>query len=221
LGLKIGEDVSDSLFTIRADTIVVVDSPNGGEVLVFADSHLIQWTAPAHTDTVVISFSADSAFSWQEIVSGEPNNGFYIWTVPAVATDSALIKVEAYDLGLKIGEDVSDSLFTIWDGIGDVPGDRPGLGPTAILWQNSPNPLTSATSISFYLPKDEVVYLRVFDAKGRLVDVLMDGIRRETGVHTIPWDGVGRNGSRLSSGVYFYRLSAGGFVQTKKMVLAQ
>jgi flagellar hook assembly protein FlgD len=66
-----------------------------------------------------------------------------------------------------------------------------------------------------------VVYLEVFDAKGRLLAVLIDGIRREPGVHTVPWDGRDSHGTGLSCGVYFYRFRAGDFVETRKMILAQ
>jgi hypothetical protein len=220
-GAPIGADVSDGLFTIRPDTTVIVISPNGGEDLLWEEPHGLRWSAPAHTDTVVLLLSTDNADTWDEIASGEPNDGYYSWTIPEITTDSALVKVDAYYSGVRIGEDVSDSLFTIRSAMADAPGRGPGLGDRVVLWQNAPNPWRSGTSISFYLPRDEVVYLHVFDAKGRLVDVLIDGVRRNAGVQTVPWDGRRSNGSRLGSGVYFYRLRAGGFIETKKMILAQ
>ncbi len=57
--------------------------------------------------------------------------------------------------------------------------------------------------------------LRVFDLKGREVEVLSDA-RREAGYHTVTW-----NATDFSSGVYFYRIQAGGFSSAKKMTLVR
>jgi len=221
-GTSIGEDASDAVFGISPDTTVVVAAPNGGEELTWPGTYGVQWTAPAHTDTVVLMLSTDNAATWDEISSGEPNDGYYSWTIPQVTSDSALVRVEAYYGGVPIGDDSSDGLFSISpDTTVDVPGRRPGLGDAVVLWQNAPNPWRSGTNISFYLPEEAVVYLYVFDAKGRLVDVLIDGARRGAGVQTVPWNGRRSDGARLGSGVYFYRLKVGGFVETRKMILAQ
>jgi hypothetical protein len=220
-GVPIGEDVSDTLFTIRPDTTVVVIYPNGGEDLLWAETHGIRWTAPSHSDSVVIQLSTDNAATWDEIASGEPNDGYYSWTVPESTSYFCLMKVEAYYSGVPIGADVSDSLFAIHSALVDVPGGGPSLGRSVILWQNAPNPWRAGTNISFYLPEEQVVYLHVFDAKGRLVGVLIDGVRKGAGVQNVSWNGRGSDGSRLSSGVYFYRLKAGSFVKTRKMIFAR
>ena len=62
------------------------------------------------------------------------------------------------------------------------------------------------------------VKLRVFDVRGALVRILVDATHA-TGPHTSVWDGRDDRGVRVSSGVYFYRLDAGRFVSTRKMVL--
>ena len=66
-----------------------------------------------------------------------------------------------------------------------------------------------------------VVHLHIFDAKGRLVDVLIDGVVKDLGVQYVSWDGRRADGSRVSSGVYFYRLKAGHYTQTRKFVKVQ
>ncbi|MGB2869266.1 MAG: family 10 glycosylhydrolase [Bacteroidota bacterium] len=81
------------------------------------------------------------------------------------------------------------------------------------LYQNFPNPFNPATAISYQLSTVSNVTLKVYDVLGREVRVLVDGIDGP-GYHRVQFDGSG-----LSSGVYFYRLIAGGRVETKKMQL--
>jgi len=81
------------------------------------------------------------------------------------------------------------------------------------LAQNYPNPLNPATEISFSLPTPQHATLEVFNVVGQRVAVLADA-SFGAGIHTVTWDA-----SRVSSGMYFYRLTAEGFVETKKMLL--
>jgi hypothetical protein len=84
--------------------------------------------------------------------------------------------------------------------------------PTAFsLEQNYPNPFNPTTVVSFHLPAASNAKLTIYDLLGREVAMLVNE-RREAGVHEVKFDG-----SNLASGVYFYRLEAGGFVSTKKM----
>ncbi len=76
-----------------------------------------------------------------------------------------------------------------------------------------PNPFNPATRIDYELPAQAFVTLSVFDVEGRLVDVLVSGVR-PAGRHVVEWDA-----SRRSSGIYFYRLVSGGFAETGKMIL--
>ena len=81
------------------------------------------------------------------------------------------------------------------------------------LLQNYPNPFNPSTIIRFELPKSSEVRLSVYDILGREVSVLVNE-RRDVGVHEVKFDG-----SDLASGMYFYRLQAGDFVQTRKLLL--
>ncbi|TVQ10405.1 MAG: T9SS C-terminal target domain-containing protein [Balneolaceae bacterium] len=81
------------------------------------------------------------------------------------------------------------------------------------LYQNYPNPFNPLTVIGFTLPADGEVRLEVFNILGERVAVLADE-RRPAGTHQVSF-----NASRLSSGVYLYRLTTGDRVQTRKMVL--
>jgi hypothetical protein len=95
----------------------------------------------------------------------------------------------------------------------DQQGSR--MPMTYELKQNYPNPVNPSTTITYELLKSSMVRLSVYDILGREVSVLVSE-RREAGVHEVKFDGSG-----LSSGVYLYRLQAGEFVQTRKLVLLQ
>jgi trimeric autotransporter adhesin len=81
------------------------------------------------------------------------------------------------------------------------------------LSQNYPNPFNPSTIINYQLPKGNHVTLRLYDAIGREVARLVDGYK-EAGSYDIQF-----NASKLSSGVYFYRIQAGNYVDMKKMML--
>ena len=86
------------------------------------------------------------------------------------------------------------------------------------LYQNHPNPFNPNTTIHFNLRNRGAVSLAVYDVSGRFVHELVDDVM-DSGPHEVTWDGRDKVGRTVASGVYFYRLSARDFVQTKKMVL--
>jgi len=91
--------------------------------------------------------------------------------------------------------------------------------PAAVrLAQNVPNPFNPSTSIRYELDAAGEVRLDVFDVNGRLVRTLESGFRG-AGAHHATWNGTDRAGRSVASGVYYYRLSAAGEAQTRRMVL--
>ena len=101
----------------------------------------------------------------------------------------------------------------------DITGDEVEPVPLVnSLHQNHPNPFNPNTTISFNLRERGHASLAVYDVAGRLVRVLIDGVK-EAGPHDVNWDGKDNTGRGVASGVYFYRLEAGSFTETKKMVL--
>ena len=86
------------------------------------------------------------------------------------------------------------------------------------LSQNVPNPFNPLTRITFSVRASGDVKLRIYDVAGRALRTLVDGWRGP-GEYTEVWDGRQDDGTALASGVYFYRLDAGGLTATRKMVL--
>lgn len=100
----------------------------------------------------------------------------------------------------------------------ETEGETAGNGWTYRLSQNNPNPFSPTTTIRYQLPTAQRVSLQVFNAAGQLVKTLVNG-EKEAGDHSISWDGANDTNQAVSSGVYFYRLQAGSFVQTNRMIL--
>jgi hypothetical protein len=100
-------------------------------------------------------------------------------------------------------------------GVGTTGGDRVSseIPETFTLPQNFPNPFNPTTHIRFVSPLTSHVSLKIFDLLGQEVAMLVDE-EMSPGNYEVTWDATG-----FPSGVYFYRLEAGEFVQTKKLVL--
>jgi len=86
------------------------------------------------------------------------------------------------------------------------------------LSQNFPNPFNPETIIKFTLPQASDISLTVYNLLGQKVTGLADGFFT-AGQHSVRWDGTDNNGTRVASGIYFYRLTGDNFVQTHKMIL--
>lgn len=102
--------------------------------------------------------------------------------------------------------------IAIQQAISDVEGND-NLPIVYSLEQNFPNPFNPSTIITYSVPKLSDVELKIYSITGELVKVLVDG-NFKPGNYEVKF-----NASQLASGVYFYRLTAGDFVQTKKMML--
>ncbi len=83
------------------------------------------------------------------------------------------------------------------------------------LSQNYPNPFNPTTKISFSIPTNGFVTMKIFDVAGKEVMTLVNK-SMTVGSYSVDF-----NGASLSSGVYFYRLESGNFVETKKMMLVK
>jgi hypothetical protein len=109
---------------------------------------------------------------------------------------------------------LSINLFVLTSGTASTKSES-GIKNSYNLNQNYPNPFNPITVISYQLPVNSLITLKVYDVLGREVATLVNE-RKAAGSYTATFDA-----SKFSSGVYFYKLQSGSFVQTKKMLLVK
>jgi hypothetical protein len=185
------------------------------------------------TFTTGMSFSYSGENSWIDHISPTGSGSFLIFRNSSpgydngVARDAGTYRTVGTSFefgGLVDGSPPStkaalaDSImhfFGIFIGVEEKP-TLPSILPTVYhLSQSYPNPCDNQTIIHYQIPRKGQVSLNVYDATGRLVEVLIDG-EIEPGYHSTRLDTKG-----YASGIYFYRLSAGGRTFTKKMIVVK
>jgi len=90
-----------------------------------------------------------------------------------------------------------------------------------VLHQNMPNPFNPQTTITYELAQTSTVRLAIYDISGRLVRVLKSGETEAAGMHRVVWCGEDSRGGRVAAGVFFYRLEAGDYICTLRMMLVK
>jgi len=138
--------------------------------------------------------------------------------------------------GFTNGEELQDPNGT-WQPSQSAPGDaslvtHPGIAsdfPTSVnlvegspnqyqLFNNYPNPFNPTTTIKFSVPNASQVNINIFNSLGQLVNELVND-NFSSGQYSAVWNGRDNFGSVLPSGIYFYRMTTGDFVQSKRMIL--
>ncbi len=163
------------------------------------------WFKTPDPQPLILYLSDDGGASWREIHEKTAQFGG-VWDLLHVNEGM----IDRLFLGLYKGgvyEFVTD-LTTELD-------DDPAIVSTFKLEQNYPNPANPETTISFSLPATGLATLKIYDALGREVATLANRVMA-AGEHQIRWRSNG-----LASGVYFYRLQAGKFAATQKMLILQ
>lgn len=86
------------------------------------------------------------------------------------------------------------------------------------LLQNYPNPFNPSTTIQFALPQQIQVLLEIYNILGQRVKVLVAGEVYQSGIHNVVWNGMNEQNTVVPSGLYIYRITAGDFVASKRMI---
>lgn len=147
-----------------------------------------------------IFYSTDAGNSWTNISSGISDTS---------STVGALVVNKAGYVFAAVGDTVYRSVGTVTS----IKEPLPLVASRFLLSQNYPNPFNPSTTISYQLPTNSLVVLKVFDVLGREVQTLVDE-RQTAGNHSVKF-----SATNLPSGMYFYRLQAGTYHDTKKLLL--
>jgi hypothetical protein len=202
----------------QAPSVTVVD-PNGGQSVTIGESYEIQWTAT--DDVAVLSvdilLSTDNGQTYAPLASGVPNSFAFDWTVGPTPSDSCLIRITAIDPSDNVGEDVSNTVFSITTPT-DVAG---GVPPRYALHGAVPNPFNPVTSLRFDVPRTSRVWLDIVSVNGRHVRSLLAGQYVPAGSTERTWDGRDDRGVGVAAGVYLVHMRADEFTATRKVQLVK
>jgi hypothetical protein len=170
------------------------------------------YNTPGHAHDLFVSgdtvFMADGSFGIQIISTTDPANPVLLsnYDTPGNANEVFISDEYIYVADVYSFMILRINASSIVDWFNEYPENF-------ILSGNYPNPFNSSTVISYSLPYQSDVTVEIYDILGRKVETLL-GDSQLAGYHSIIWKS-GEN----SSGIYFYKIQAGKFVETKKMVL--
>ena len=215
-----GMDTSDSAFTITRDTeepFIEVLSPAGGETCCEGETLEIEWIATDNATVASIEiYYSTNGVNTVPISFEEENDSFYEWEIPPLDYDSLYIRVIARDVNGLYSIDTSDGPFYLTDpSTGAENEGQPGHANR--LEQNYPNPFNGTTTIAYSVAERCDVDVRIYDTSGRLVRIL-ERTSREPGSYETIWLGKDDAGRDVASGVYYCRIDAGAFRETRKIV---
>jgi hypothetical protein len=168
----------------------------------------------------------DQIFAAQPVVPGVNSLTFFVPSIGKAAPAFDTFSRWRFTLGGGFPPDgpapegeVEDYMVHVEEDVATAVEDG-GVPEKFALHDAVPNPFNPQTTLSFSLPTASHVKLAVYDVGGRLVTTLVDE-NRTPGVHHVVWDGRDAKQRRVASGVYFYAIEAGGFTETKRMVLVK
>ena len=174
-------------------------------------------TKTVHTDSILISVGTKSGY-----IDG-PDYIVGIYIAPGSLEVSTKFNITYCTLldsaGHELIHQTQGATIEISCFVDVEEGDQADLIPSAYgLGQNYPNPCNLNTQIGYQLPQAGKVTLTIYNVRGQLVRTLVNE-QKPAGYHSVMWDGRSDNGMQVSSGIYFYKIQAGKFIKTKKMVL--
>lgn len=202
----------------------------------FGNAFMPDWDNTDFADLVAPNLNSPMFYTWYDEFSSyspgrldfmiysdavlQPLNRYSLFT-PALSSDT----LTAYGLFVDDATAASDHLplvadFVLTDPTAIVTSGDENLPEAIRLFQNYPNPFNPRTTIEFELPAASVVTLEIFDIIGRHVKTL-HAASLPIGHHKFMWNATDAAGRPVASGVYYYRLRAGDFVQTRKMLLVR
>ena len=241
-------DEGDSLCQVVVEVIGELNEETGGEFSVWVaqgcdgdstvdvQTFVIDGEGDVDLDEILAMHGIPGQTSTIDMETGE-NGDMILTTTDAdgvehtinLSDEDAAEQLAALGMDVQIleeGEEGALKMFVSKEQVIEIEDDGDGSAKTygdALpegfrLEQNYPNPFNPTTTIEFALPQAGPVSVEIYNINGQKVRTLIDG-PMTAGVHTVEWDATDEAGSRVASGVYFYRLTTDEFTQSKKMTL--
>jgi photosystem II stability/assembly factor-like uncharacterized protein len=137
------------------------------------------------------------------------------WSTMDVPDTNGLYDIKFTDPRNGYAVGINGTVYKYNSGLIGISNNQNNLPAKNELFQNYPNPFNPATTIKYYLTKPGIVKIFIYDVTGKLVKHVYDGLK-PAGEHSLRFDASG-----LSSGLYLYKLEAGNYSETKKMVIVK
>ncbi len=167
------------------------------------------WTVGGSNNNGLIYHTSDGGVNWES--EDVPEDTPYLYSVFFID------EYNGWAVG-HLGTIISTVIGAV--GVDEFTNNPSQQSETFSLGNNYPNPFTSTTRISYKLPAEEKVSLKIYSITGQLVRTLVDETA-QAGEHEVSWDGTNDAGSKLTSGIYLFQLTAGDQAQTRRINLVK
>jgi len=186
---------------------------------------LTAYTADINNDgnMDIVGTAGDRQVSWFENSGGDnitwtrhyiKSNYRYPWGLFVADMDND------EDNDVIAGSNYYGNIFLFKNGlnVNSIGSNCDNLFTTFSLNQNYPNPFNPSTTINFTISEAGSVQLKIYNIEGQLVKSLLNE-RKTAGEYSVKWNGTNNSGNKISSGVYFYKLTSNNISETKRMIL--
>ena len=185
------------------------------------DGITLQWVTESEINNLGFNLDRKTPITdWSQIASyvthpALQGQGSVSYQTIYTFTDNTVQENERYDYRLSDvdydGNVEYHSLQLMGVSLSDIPEQF-------ILYSNYPNPFNPVTTIRYDLSKESLVDITIYDMRGNVVNNLVDA-NQSSGYKSVQWNATNNQGEPVSAGVYLYKIQAGDFVDTKKMIL--
>ncbi len=229
-----GEFGTNIAIPVIVDDVTTDDSVWSAEIILTFDSNVLTadsaystgtisqgWGAPTFNATIPGSLHIAMA-GMSSVLSGSGVLVYAVFVVNGQLGDTTTIHFDQmmFNEGTPAVQ-TTDGLFKVGPGTDVREEDEILNRPDKLtLFQNYPNPFNPLTVIQYVLPYDCEVDISVYNVLGQKVKTLVKS-KQEAGYQQVIWDGEDEKGEGVVSGIYFYKIKAGKFIQSKKMVIVK
>jgi hypothetical protein len=197
--------ISTDLNRARSLAIDDIDDNGSMDIIVTDKSYPLD----NNPDDVILFTSENGGLTWtEELIDDNLDGAYYVYTAD-IDSDN--------DLDVLVTATGANQIVWYKNSTTDIDPVSGKVSTFYELSQNYPNPFNAGTTIEYSLAKSSKVIVKIYDMLGREVITLLQGNQKQ-GVHRIYWDGRDNMNQAVATGVYLFRIEAGEFNSTKKMV---